>query len=279
MKFQMLIIGGGVSGLRIGSLLSKADISFKILESRDRLGGRVLTDIKDNNYFDLGPTWYWPESENTIVNLIDELNISTVEQYNSGSSLLEFSKDNAPKRVASSEVNSESMRIIGGVNTLVDALKNDVTPDSIETGKKVTSVRHEDDHSISVNTYDETDGTEETYHADVIILTVPPAVRSSHSNEVIKDEVIKQLTRLFGSEAKYYKNIHYKDWSKDKHTVTEGDKLNIESFPTYGPPPSYRDNILFAGTEYDKNHGGHLEGALATAEKAYNDVKRIFNLT
>lgn len=274
---------------------------------------------------------------------------------------MEFSKDNAPKRVASSEVNSESMRIIGGVNTLVDALKNDVTPDSIETGKKVTSVRHEDDHSISVNTYDETDGTEETYHADVIILTVPPrllieninfmpdlpeplqvdllnkptwmgaqakivvtyetpfwkeqglsgnviswagplreiydasttsgdsalsgffslppAVRSSHSNEVIKDEVIKQLTRLFGSEAKYYKNIHYKDWSKDKHTVTEGDKLNIESFPTYGPPPAYRDNILFAGTEYDKNHGGHLEGALATAEKAYNDVKRIFNLT
>ena len=57
--------------------------------------------------------------------------------------------------------------------------------------------------------------------------------------------------RLFGEEARDYKAFYYKDWSQDDYTVTPGDTLNIESFPTYGQPPAYIDNVYFAGTEYD----------------------------
>lgn len=112
---KVLIIGGGVSGLRLGSLLAKEDVSFKILESRERVGGRVLTHNQDNNYFDLGPTWFWPDTEKTITNLITELNIPTIEQYNEGFSLLELSKHQTPKYVESSELNNKSRRIVGGL--------------------------------------------------------------------------------------------------------------------------------------------------------------------
>ena len=56
MPLRVLIIGGGVAGLRIGTLLSENNISFKIVESRERLGGRVLTKHDNTeDYFDLGP--------------------------------------------------------------------------------------------------------------------------------------------------------------------------------------------------------------------------------
>lgn len=69
MTYPILIAGGGITGLRIGSLLADKDIPFKLLETRDRLGGRILTHTDtQGNSFDLGPTWYWPETEPTIVN-------------------------------------------------------------------------------------------------------------------------------------------------------------------------------------------------------------------
>lgn len=354
---KVLIIGGGVSGLRIGSLLSKENISFKILESRGRVGGRVLTHNQDNNYFDLGPTWFWPETEKTITNLISELNIPTIEQYNEGNSLLELSKSEKPKYIESKKLNNKSRRIVGGINSLVNVLKSKIPSEKIELNKKVGSVIKNNDANFSINTYDEIKNENKSYHADILILTLPPrlllesvsftpklpkklqidllnkptwmgaqakivvtfnkafwrdknlsgnvvswagplreiydasteydesalfgffslppAIRNQHDNESINNQVIEQLIRLFGPEAQSYNNIFYKDWSQDKHTVTEGDKLNIESFPSYGEPPKYAENVIFSGTEYNEEHGGHLEGALVSAEKAYVKVKKL----
>ena len=40
--FQIIIIGGGISGLAAGDALVKKGITnFKILEARDKIGGRV----------------------------------------------------------------------------------------------------------------------------------------------------------------------------------------------------------------------------------------------
>ena len=75
-----------------------------------------MTQIEDEkNYFDLGPTWYWPEKEPTITQLIKDLNIPTMEQFNNGKSLLQLSNDSNIKSFDSDAVNSKSYRIIGGV--------------------------------------------------------------------------------------------------------------------------------------------------------------------
>ncbi|MEB8091945.1 FAD/NAD(P)-binding protein [Mammaliicoccus lentus] len=138
MNNEILIIGGGIAGVRLASLLAKDGIPFKIIEAREYLGGRILTKIEDdNNYFDLGPTWFWPENEPTITKLIKDLNIPIVEQYNQGDSLLELSNDGNIKRFDSNSVNNQSMRIIGGVKKLVDVIKKDIPKKSIHTNIKV----------------------------------------------------------------------------------------------------------------------------------------------
>ena len=40
---EVIIIGGGLSGLTIAYELKKKNISFKILEAQNRLGGRIET--------------------------------------------------------------------------------------------------------------------------------------------------------------------------------------------------------------------------------------------
>ncbi|MEB6292458.1 NAD(P)-binding protein [Mammaliicoccus sciuri] len=43
MNDHIIIIGGGIAGLRLASLLQNENIPYKILEAREYLGGRVLT--------------------------------------------------------------------------------------------------------------------------------------------------------------------------------------------------------------------------------------------
>lgn len=63
MENPVIIIGAGLSGLRAATLLTAQGIECKILDARDRIGGRVLNafhpDKPEMGKFDLGPTWFW----------------------------------------------------------------------------------------------------------------------------------------------------------------------------------------------------------------------------
>lgn len=57
-KVQVVIIGAGLAGLAAAYQLSKKNISFVILESRSRFGGRVFShNINDNLVIELGGEW------------------------------------------------------------------------------------------------------------------------------------------------------------------------------------------------------------------------------
>jgi monoamine oxidase len=43
MQTDVLIVGGGLSGLCVAHLLSVAGIDFRLIEARNRLGGRILS--------------------------------------------------------------------------------------------------------------------------------------------------------------------------------------------------------------------------------------------
>ncbi|OHY76913.1 MULTISPECIES: NAD(P)-binding protein [Priestia] len=78
MNNPVVIIGAGLSGLRVASLLTEQGIKCRVLDARDRIGGRVLTTSMPNSPnlgdFDLGPTWFWPQYEKTIADLAKKLN-------------------------------------------------------------------------------------------------------------------------------------------------------------------------------------------------------------
>ena len=59
MKNPIVIVGAGLSGLRAASILTAQGVKCKVLESRDRVGGRILSTSVPNRLdlgrFDLGP--------------------------------------------------------------------------------------------------------------------------------------------------------------------------------------------------------------------------------
>ncbi|WP_349305833.1 FAD-dependent oxidoreductase [Bacillus sp. FJAT-49711] len=102
--------------------------------------------------------------------------------------------------------------------------------------------------------------------------------------ELGKDKVLKlvidQLVRLFGPSAQNVKATLYKDWAEDSETAVKEDLEPLRDFPRYGKPPKagiWEKKIIFAGTETSSQFGGHLEGALQSAEHALFEIMNLNN--
>lgn len=53
-KARAIVVGAGISGLHTASILLAQGIDVLVLEARDRIGGRILTDHSDGDNIDLG---------------------------------------------------------------------------------------------------------------------------------------------------------------------------------------------------------------------------------
>jgi len=51
------VIGGGISGIAAARVLSNSSFEVTVLESRDRIGGRVHTDYSFGCPIDMGASW------------------------------------------------------------------------------------------------------------------------------------------------------------------------------------------------------------------------------
>lgn len=174
---SVIIVGAGLSGLRIASLLTAKGIQCSILEARERIGGRVLSkkvvDRPDLGRFDLGPTWFWPHYERTITQLVKELGVKTFEQYNEGFMLSERSRNEPAQQYVLPEGAVErSFRFIGGVQSLIDAVEATLPPGTVQLNTRVTSIRQEGNGTIAL----ETDGRRESIRASAVIITLPPRI-------------------------------------------------------------------------------------------------------
>ncbi|MFN8734909.1 MAG: flavin monoamine oxidase family protein [Hyphomonadaceae bacterium] len=77
---DVIIIGAGVAGISAARQLQAASIRTLILESRDRIGGRVLTDTQTLGHkFDRGPYWLHNKATNPLVPLAREAGIGLFE--------------------------------------------------------------------------------------------------------------------------------------------------------------------------------------------------------
>ena len=99
---------------------------------------------------------------------------------------------------------------------------------------------------------------------------VPPVQRQSE--QVLRQQVIAQLSRLFGPDAAAPARLYIKDWAFDPHTSTDADKAPLYAHPAYGMPPAlthlWEGHLHCAGTEVAAQFGGFIEGALEAAEAA-----------
>ena len=62
-NFDVIIVGAGYAGITAARALHLAGKKIKVVEARDRVGGRVLTQQYDNYYLDMGGTWVGPSQD------------------------------------------------------------------------------------------------------------------------------------------------------------------------------------------------------------------------
>ena len=150
---EVLVIGGGLTGLTCALLLHEAGHSVIVVEAADRLGGRVhsLRDrVSDAYLADLGPTWIWPEAQPFAARWMQELELGLMPKFERGDTIVDMATHGSPTRHQLPGMDG-SYRVRGGTTAIVERLVGRLPGSAIRTGTRVNSIACETG-SIKVST-------------------------------------------------------------------------------------------------------------------------------
>jgi monoamine oxidase len=123
---DVAIIGGGLSGLFLmRSLHQSRDVA--LYEARARFGGRIYSErcVNSDMDVDLGPTWYWPQTQPLFTQLVVELRLANFPQHDDGEVLTLNDPDRKPEVVQTHGLHNGARRLEGGMARLIEALQED----------------------------------------------------------------------------------------------------------------------------------------------------------
>ncbi len=140
--YDVIIIGGGLTGLTAACMLHDAGRSVLILEAAARAGGRIrsMREPQSNTYLaDLGPTWVWPEAQPLAAAWLERLGLATEPQFERGDTMVEQSATTSPVRYPLPGMHG-SRRIAGGTESIISRLLENIPNHAVKTKTRVTSV-------------------------------------------------------------------------------------------------------------------------------------------
>lgn len=183
---RIAIVGGGLGGLYAASLLEQKGIEdYVLIEARDTFGGRIESVPAaapqvsgaealplERNRFDLGATWFWPGYQPQLDRLIHRLALKRVEQYESGDMMVECSPNEPPTRMPGYISSPASMRLAGGMSSLVDALRGGLDSTRLLKGQQVRRM-HCTGHGVELEASDAQGALASCRVAHVLLATPP----------------------------------------------------------------------------------------------------------
>ncbi|MGB5171182.1 flavin monoamine oxidase family protein [Eudoraea sp.] len=168
---MVIIIGAGLSGLLTAYRLKKAKIPFKVLEERNRIGGRVYTCYGHNNTpVEMGATWFG-QQHHLLLSLLKELGLAYFEQYMKGTSYYQASSNNAAQAIELPN-QEPSYRIVGGTGQLIKRLFKELDEKDVILNQAVRKLTLQNNNLLVE--------TDKTYKAKHVIITVPPKIWAHH---------------------------------------------------------------------------------------------------
>lgn len=143
------IVGGGLCGLALASDLQARGCDYALFEARPRLGGRIMSvDCETAGMaLDLGPSWFWPDTQPRITRLVAELGLNSIVQHDSGTVLRLLDPDKKPESVEIEGVHGGARRIDGGTARLAEALAARVPSERVHLEHELIAVRDRGDHA------------------------------------------------------------------------------------------------------------------------------------
>lgn len=170
---EILIIGGGLTGLMLNHLLLKKSFTTTLIEGRERLGGRIFTTPSDANNppIEMGATWWGPKHIR-LKSLLESLDIPSFPQFLGETAIYEPISTSPFQRVTLPKEDQPSFRIGGGTSAIIAALSAALPAGQVHLGKKVTGI-FETDEGVRVECPDG------DYHSRLVVSTLPPYLLKS----------------------------------------------------------------------------------------------------
>jgi len=190
MQTDILIVGGGVSGLALADHLQSAGRDYLLVEARARLGGRVLGARTEAATYDLGPAWFW-SGQPRMETLAARLKLRVFEQHSAGALTAENEAGQVQRGQGFASMQG-SLRIEGGMQAMVDQLAAGLPADRLKTSASVLRLSSD----ASGVTAHLANGTQ--IRADKVVLAVPPrlAAETIAFAPALPDAALRAMTTI-----------------------------------------------------------------------------------
>jgi monoamine oxidase len=133
---DVIIIGAGLAGLVAARRLRERGASVRVIEARERAGGRTLSHrSKTGKIVDLGAQWIGP-TQDRIGALVKELGLNTFDQYCAGKKILELGEKKRTHKSTIPSLSPFGLLDLGRAIRKIDKLTAKVPLEAPERAKK-----------------------------------------------------------------------------------------------------------------------------------------------
>ncbi len=180
MQTETLIIGGGLAGLYLAWQLEQKGQDYYLIESRERLGGRIhahsITAQGVQLDFDIGPSWFWP-GQPRIARLIQQLDLDFFEQYADGDLIFEDETGNVQRGHGYASMQG-SYRLAGSLKKLITKLQSKIPTERYRLNCHANTIEQRDifiEVDALVNNSGN-DGVHTVIKCKKVVLALPPRI-------------------------------------------------------------------------------------------------------
>ena len=189
-KAGIVIIGGGLTGLTLNYLLRKENLKTVIIESRDRLGGRVYTYKNgDAAPLEMGATWL-QSPHTSLIALLKELNIGIFPQEMGNTAIYQPDPKSPAQLVQLPPNYGSSYRIQGGTSALIEMLAKHLSNNHLHLNETIKSITDSNNELIIKS-------DKNIFQSKIVISTLPPNLLKKTIDVV--PNLPSQLLELMGN--------------------------------------------------------------------------------
>jgi monoamine oxidase len=237
---DILIIGGGLTGLTLNYLLQGHNRSVTLIEARDRLGGRIHTIQSSNGPpVEMGATWLGPEHRRLQV-LLENLGLNTFKQMLGNKAIYEPNSMSPHQIVALPPNQAASFRIQGGTSSLIQSLAKAMKSPNLYMNRKVQSISENGQYLL-------VHSGNETFKAGIVASTLPPKLFDTtiEVKPTLPDELRSVMAKThtwMGESIKFSLSFSAPFWRKENSSGTV--------FSNVGPITEMYDHSDFNDNRY-----------------------------